>query len=126
MESENKKDITLDIQQIMKEWENKEKMYIELPKDKLVDRLILCEMELASEKAEPVNMMELWYFVSDETGVKYLSDKRPEECGTPDSGAKVYLTDGEVNIRVPRSLERLFPGLEYGDAPLRVRMSVSF
>lgn len=136
MESENKKDITLDIQQIMKEWENKEKMYNELPKDKLVDRLILCEMELSARYEEgTAHMMELWYFVGDETGAKYLSDKKPEiyfiakyeDFG--DDGDTMYvpqqilMTDGEINIRVPKKMEEMFPEIRYGDDPIKVKVA---
>ena len=124
MESENKKDITLEIQQMMKEWENKEKMYIELPKDKLVDRLILCEMELASEKAEPVNMMELWYYVSDWTGVKYLTNEEPQKYMVFNKAT--YMSDGEVNIRVPKCMESLFPNIKYEDEPVKVKITADY
>ncbi len=106
------------VEEMMLESRRREAVYSKMRKEDLVNTLVLRDLFESSA--------ELWCYVADETGLKYLSDKRPEECETPDGGAKVYLTDGEVNIRVPRSLERLFPGLEYGDAPLRVRMSVSF
>lgn len=140
---ENKgKDVTADIAQMMSEWKLKEEAYNEMPKDKLVDRLILCEMELAAEKAESVNRMELWYFVSDETGAKYLSDKKPEmwltarenfgdEANVTPEGFSyimetlqpVLVTDGEINIRVPKKMETMFPEIKYGDEPIKVRIS---
>lgn len=136
------KDVTADIAQMMSEWKLKEEAYNEMPKDKLVDRLILCEMELAAEKAESVNRMELWYFVSDETGAKYLSDKKPEmwltakenfgdEANVTPEGFSyimetlqpVLVTDGEINIRVPKKMETMFPEIKYGDEPIKVRIS---
>lgn len=115
---------------------DKEKIYRELPKDKLVDRLIMCEMELAARDEEgTAHMMELWYFVGDETGTKYLSDKKPEIYFTAkyeDFGndgdimyvpQQILMTDGEINIRVPKKMESMFPYIKYGDDPIKVKVA---
>ena len=132
-----------EILESMSELRIKEKIYKEMPKDKLVDRLILCEMELAAEKEESANRMELWYFVSDETGAKYLSDEKPKAYFTTSGQPKntlpltfkvkdgvimdmpktILLTDGEINIRVPKKMESMFPEIKYGDDPIKVILS---
>lgn len=125
-----------DIMQMVNDFKAKEDIYNELPKDKLVDRLIMCEMELAARDEEATaQTMELWYFVSDETGTKYLSNVKPkrfiafgsgekDEDGFPKISGKVALmTDGEVNIRVPLCMEKMFPEIKYGDDPVKVKVA---
>lgn len=135
MEKDAKKDFG-NILEAISEMNLKEDFYNKMPKDKLVDRLILCEMELdAKNKEADEHSMELWYFVSDDTGAKYLTDEKPkvylsfdpaEESGSeiiPIRGSKVWMTDGEVNIRVPVCMEKMFPEIKYGDEPIRVKVS---
>ena len=135
MEKNNER-ASADIMKMVNEFKAKEKIYNELPKDKLVDRLIMCEMELSARDEEgTAHMMELWYFVGDETGAKYLSDKKPEiyfiakyeDFG--DDGDTMYvpqqilMTDGEINIRVPKKMEAMFPEIRYGDDPIKVKVA---
>jgi len=135
MEKDAKKDFG-NILEAISEMNLKEDFYNKMPKDKLVDRLILCEMELdAKNKEADEHSIELWYFVSDETGAKYLTDEKPkvylsfdpaEESSSeviPIKGSKVWMTDGEVNIRVPVCMEKMFPEIKYGDEPIRVKVS---
>ena len=129
----------VDIMKMVNEFKLKMDAYSELPKDKLIDRLIMCEMELtAREERAEEHIMELWYFVSDETGVKYLSDKEPKVYFTAkyedfgDDGDTMYvpqqvmMTDGEINIRVPKKMESMFPEIQKNEPPIKVRLSVSF
>ena len=138
MEKDNKRD-PVDIMEMVNEFKLKVDAYSELPKDKLIDRLIMCEMELtAREERAEEHIMELWYFVSDETGVKYLSDKEPKVYFTSkyedfgDDGDTMYvpqqvmMTDGEINIRVPKKMESMFPEIQKDEPPAKVRLSVSF
>ena len=138
MEKDNKRD-PVDIMEMVNEFKLKVDAYSELPKDKLIDRLIMCEMELtAREERAEEHIMELWYFVSDETGVKYLSDKEPKVYFTSkyedfgDDGDTMYvpqqvmMTDGEINIRVPKKMESMFPEIQKNEPPIKVRLSVSF
>ena len=97
----------------------------------------MCEMELAAREEEAAtHSMELWYFVSDETGVKYLSDEKPKAYFTTSNQAEytkvgvirdipktILLTDGEINIRVPKKMESMFPEIKYGDDPIKVTLS---
>lgn len=114
----------------------KEDLYDKIPKDKLIDRLIWCEMELdARNKEADEHSMELWYFVSDETGAKYLTDEKPKDSvmfspGEMDEsgivhtgGSRVWFTDGEINIRVPVCMEKMFPEIKYGDEPIKVKVA---
>ena len=115
-----------DLMNMINEFYSKEKAYAELPKDKLIDRLIMCEMELEGTKeAETVNFMELWYFVGDKSGVKYLSDEKPVSILVEnDNGQEVIrFTNGEVNIRVPKKMEAMFPEIKYGSEPMKVKVS---
>ena len=135
MEKNDKRDVA-DIMSMVNEFKLKMDAYSELPKDKLVDRLIMCEMELtAKEKETTGHMMELWYFVGDETGTKYLSDRQPKIYFTTkydnfgDDGDIMYvpqqvmMTDGEINIRVPKKMEAMFPEIKYGDNPIKVKVA---
>jgi hypothetical protein len=127
MEKDNKKDFGK-ILEAMSEINLKEDLYDKMPKDKLINRLIMCEMELgARSKEAEEHSMELWYFVSDETGVKYLTNEKPKEYLTFDSGKEkwltIWLTDGEVNIKVPNCMEKMFPEIKYGDKPIKVKVS---
>ena len=116
----------------------KEDLYDKMPKDKLITRLIMTEMELEGRDKEATeHSIELWYFVSDETGAKYLSDEKPACFMTNvDESVKVtetemhmtlpkevWLTDGEINIRVPKKMESMFPEIKYGDDPIKVILS---
>lgn len=138
MEKDVKKDFGNILEAISK-MNLKEDLYNKMPKDKLVDRLILCEMELdAKNKEADEHSMELWYFVSDETGAKYLSDEKPKLYFMADVDVplevrqtemltvmpkEVWLTDGEINIRVPKKMEAMFPEIKYGDEPIKVKVS---
>ena len=135
MEKNNER-ASADIMKMVNEFKAKEKIYNELPKDKLVDRLIMCEMELSARDEEgTAHMMELWYFVGDETGAKYLSDKKPEiyfiakyedfgdDGDTMYAPQQVMMTDGEINIRVPKKMEAMFPEIRYGDDPIKVKVA---
>ena len=132
------KDVNVGIVQMMDEWKLKEQAYKEFPKDKLIDRLILCEIELgAKTKEADEHSMELWYFVGDETGAKYLSDEAPKMYFFTEKGVsqpnkdgkytfkpnKIWLTDGEINIRVPKKMEPMFPTIKYGDSPIKVKLA---
>lgn len=131
-----KENAATELKRVFDEFKVKESVYNEMPKDKLVGRLIMCEMELdAIKKEETEHSMELWYFVSDETGAKYLTDEKPkvylsfdpaEESNgevVPIMGSKVWFTDGEINVRVPVCMEKMFPKIKYGDEPIKVKVS---
>ena len=98
----------------------------------LAHRLALTEM-LYEEYTDPDKTMKLWYFVGDETEAKYLSNKKPEmhfdgESKVSEHGVVtdlpniVWLTDGEINIRVPKCMEKMFPEIKYGDGPIEVKL----
>ena len=135
MNSEGKP-VNEDVAKLVTEWKLREDAYNEMPKDKLITRLIMTEMELEGRDEEATeHSIELWYFVSDETGAKYLSDEKPkahlsfgpaeESSGeiVPIKGSKVWFTDGEINIRVPVCMEKMFPEIKYGDDPIKVILS---
>lgn len=141
----NGKDLAAELRRVTVEWELKEQAYKDLPKDKLIDRLIMCEMEIDELYKESLRKNEgeaLWYYVGDKTGAKYISDQKPEHYYYCDSvklySAKqdykieqsdieeMYVSNGEVNIRIPNGMEKMFPALKYGDAPIKIRMDISF
>jgi hypothetical protein len=138
MDNNDKKDFGSIIEAIS-EINLKEDLYDKMPKDKLIDRLIMCEMELEARDNEAAeHSIELWYFVSDDTGAKFLTDEEPKPYfidvneKLPDTlgketfaviTKKVLLTDGEINIRVPKKMESMFPEIKCGDEPIKVKLS---
>ena len=155
MNSEGKS-VNEDVAKLVTEWKIREDAYNEMPKDKLITRLIMTEMELEGRDEETdKHSIELWYFVGDKTGTKYLSDEEPIRCYTchasnaetvvdalkalkrvdiDDSVVTtetemrfvmpelVFMTDGEINIRVPKKMESMFPEIKYGDDPIKVKV----
>ena len=138
MNSEGKP-VNEDVTKFVTEWKLREDAYNEIPKDKLIDRLIMCEMELEARDNEATERsIELWYFVGDDTGAKFLTDEEPKPYfidvneKLPDTlgketfaviPKKVLLTDGEINIRVPKKMESMFPEIKYGGEPIKVKLS---
>ena len=135
MNNDEPKKEMLSLVRDFRRWEKKAEMYKDIPIQNLIDKLILTEMEL-----EGINndAMELWYFVGDETGSKYLSDEKPKVYFTVElddsflnrenqldtvKPKKVLMTEGEINIRVPRKMETMFPEIKYGDEPILVKVS---
>lgn len=109
--------------EIVRDLEMKEKMYNEMSKETLVNLLVM--KDLLDESFEPEgNKMNLWYYVSDWTGVKYLSNEQPKKYIR--YGMTLYISDGEVNIRVPNCMEPLFPEIKYTDEPVKVSIATSY
>ena len=105
-----------------------EEQYQEETRESLINLLVFKEMaqEMLDTKE---NHIVLWCYVADKTGLKYLTDEMPKKYFTFNefNGADaVYITEGEINIRVPKSMESIFPSIRYGDAPVMVQLSVSF
>ena len=117
----------------------REKFYNEQSKEALVNMLLMKDMLDDAFDAEN-HEMQLWYYVGDDTGAKYLSNKMPKvyfilddpliTVNTDDvpiaKPKQVWITDGEVNIRVPKCMESMFPTLKYGDNPVKINMSIVF
>lgn len=120
------------LKEIFKRSDELEKMYNEMSKESLVNMLIFKQMmDEAFDVDEENHSTELWYYVADKTGVKYLSNERPTEYvsiggGARKEGDRFWVSDGEVSMRVPDALAGLFPKLEFGDGPVKVKLSVSF
>ena len=109
--------------EMMSDLQEKEKIYNEMSKESLVNLLVL--RDLLDNSFEPDDgRMNLWYFVSDWTGAKYLTEKEPRKYIR--YGKAVYMTDGEVNIRVPVVMEQVFPQIKYGDDPVKVCINLAF
>lgn len=110
--------------EVMSDLKMKEKMYNGMSKKDLVNLLVA--KDLLEESFEVLKQdVTLWYFVSDSTGTKYIASEKPKKYTTFLDG-DVYLTDGEINIRVPKCMESMFPFIEYGDEPKKVSLSVSY
>ena len=108
--------------EIVQDLSAKEKAYNEMTKESLVSMLVMRDM--LDESFEPEGKsMKLWYFVSDWTESKYLTNELPKKYIT--HGKAVYMTDGDVNIKVPATMEPLFPEIKYGDEPVKVRISLT-
>ena len=108
--------------EILKNASEKEKLYREMDKETLVNLLVL--NDTFDQAFEPDGKeMKLWYYVSDWTGAKYLTNEMPRKnyC----CGKLVYTTDGEVDIRVPVCMEALFPEIKYEDEPITVKISTA-
>ena len=123
--NEKGKDVTADFVEMMKEIEQVEKSYKEMSKEELVELLVT--KHIGEMCFEPKNHeLDLWYFSDQETGSKYLTNEFPYICFSDSSKYPVRLTKGEVNIRVPKIMESMFPELgEYG-TPTKIHLSVSF
>lgn len=115
-----------DVETIKKDFNVAEKMYNSMSKESLV-KLLLLRDTLDLQLTSNGNSTELWYYVADETGCKYITDKMPEQVFIEDKSAfaGLYITSGEVNIRIPRYLEHLFPEIEYGDGPVKINLTIS-
>jgi hypothetical protein len=109
--------------EIAKDLEMKEKMYNEMPKDTLVNILVM--KDLLDETFEPEgNDMNLWCYVSDWVGTKYLTNEQPREYVL--FNKPIYMSDGEVNIRIPKCMEGMFPDIKYGDSPVKVSLTTAY
>ena len=115
------------LEEEMTNYKMSEKMYNEMSKEDLVKLLLFRDMfDLHLEPSD--ESVTLWCFVSDETGGKYLTDEKPQLLFIGDKSATngLYLTEGEVNIRIPKCLESLFPDLKYGEDPVKVNLTISY
>lgn len=109
--------------EMMERLNEKEKMYSEMDSKTLAKMLTLNEMfEEAFDPEE--KKMNLWYYVSDWTDAKYLTNEKPTRYIV--FNRAVYMSDGEVNIRVPKCMEPLFPQIKYEDEPVIVSITTSF
>ena len=120
------------LKEIFKRSDELEKMYNEMPKESLVNMMVFKQMmDEAFDVDEENHSVTLWFYIADKTGSKYLSDRKPTEYvsiggGARKEGDRFWLSGGEVSIRVPYALSDLFPKIEFGDEPVRVKLSVSF
>ena len=122
------------LKEIFKRSDELEKMYNEMTKENLVNMLVFKQMmDEAFDVDEENHSTELWFYVADKTGAKYLSNEPPKKyisVGGGDFGwldaDHFLMSSGEVSIRVPDALVGLFPDLKYGDDPVKVKLSVSF
>lgn len=105
------------MKQLQKEYEN-------VSKEQLIDLLVLRAMSEETFEAEG-HKINLWCYVSDKTGLKYLTNELPKKY-YPISEDSVYLSEGDINIRVPNSMNSMLPDIKYGDDPVKVQLSVSF
>ncbi len=114
------------ITETLSEASDYEKMLKKLTKEQLIDILVI---KLLADNApfEPTGKtMSLWYFKDPETGAKYLSNERPKKYINASSGQPFLLSEGEVNIRIPKIMESMFPELKCADVPLKIDLAVSF
>lgn len=117
---------------LAQEKEKRYAMYYDV--ETLAHRLALTEM-LYEEYTDPDKTMKLWYYVSDKDECKYLTNEKPKYYFVPGDNPKVsehgivsdlpdriLLSDGEINIRVPKCMEKMFPEIKYGDGPIEVKL----
>ena len=107
------------LMEMFDEIELRKNKYENLSKDSLLDRLVMTEM-LLSELKNPDKNIELWYYVSSNDECKYLTDEKPKVYFS--ASQETLYSDGEINIRVPKCMERMFPDIKYGDEPIRVTL----
>ena len=118
-----------------------EERYSKMTKEELISYLVFKEM--MAEAVDPEkHKVSLWCFVGDDTNAMYLTEREPKEVMVYSPGElklyedgvvpstvhfdKLYFTEGEVNIRVPKVLEELFPVMTFGDTPQRIQLTISF
>ena len=102
-----------------------EKAYNEMSKEDLVNMMVFKDMMNEAFDAESTGM-NLWCYVSDQTGLRYLTDEMPRKYFTIDDEDGIFITEGQVNIRVPKAMESMFPELNYGDEPVKISLSVTY
>ena len=105
-----------------------EKLYNDMSKESLVKLLILRDM-LDLHLVPENNTVTLWCYVADKTGCKYITNEMPKQFFVADhteDNEGLYLTDGEVNIRVPKCMDSMFPDLKYGDEPMKIDLTITF
>lgn len=114
-------------ERMLARWRNLEATYRDMPKDDLVNLLVFKDaMAEETSFCPDSGSAWLWLYVADETGLKYLSNERPKLHFSKDSPAPIYLTEGDVEIRVPKALEGIFPDMKPGDLPVRVKLNVGY
>lgn len=112
--------------EVFKHSEELEKMYKEMDKETLINIMLFKDMMNEAFETENGDV-RLWCFVSDQGGDKYLSNEHPKSYFVDGRfGPGLLLSDGEVNIRIPKSMEPMFPDIKYGDEPVMVTLSISF
>ena len=120
------------LKEIFKRSDELEKMYNEMSKESIVNMLVFRQMmDEAFDVDEENHSIELWYYVADKTGTRYLSNNEPTEYvsiggGARKEGDRFWVSDGDVQIRIPEQLAGLFPDKHYGDDPVKIKLSVSF
>ena len=103
-----------------------EKQYDEMSREDLIGLLVLRQMADEAMFEGEGHKIKLWCYVADETGLKYLTNAMPTKYFTDSEPLGVFITDGDINIRVPAPMFGMFPDLKYGDEPMKVSLSVSF
>ena len=113
---------------ILAESKKREDMYNEMSKEKLVDLLVFRDIfETGVGIDEEEHTARLWCYVADETNLKYITNEYPikhHPLSTPENF--FYISNGDVNVRVPESIASLLPDIKYGDEPVKINLSFSF
>ena len=98
----------------------------EMSKEELINLLVIKFLNEYAPTEPDEKGIDLWYYIDPESGSKYITNECPEGYMTSSSEYPVFLTDGEINIRVPNMMEGIFPELNTESTPVKVHLTVSF
>lgn len=111
---------------IFKEASEIEEQLEKMDKKDLINLLVIKHLDDTGPLVPYENKIELWYYMDPETGAKYLSNELPKTYSSSSSKYPIILSDGEVNLRVPKIMEKMFPTPNAEGNPMKVCLSVSW
>lgn len=103
-----------------------EKRLNEMSREELISLLITRFLGEFAPFEPDKKEIDLWYYMDAETGTKYISNEFPKAFLTSSSKYPVFLSEGEINIRVPNMMESMFPEIQKDEPPTKVHLTVSF
>jgi hypothetical protein len=110
---------------IFKEASEIEEQLEKMDKKELINLLVIKHLDDTGPLVPYENKIELWYYMDPETGTKYLTNELPKTYSSSSSKYPIILSDGEVNLRVPKIMEKMFPMPNAEGNPVKVCLSVS-
>ena len=110
---------------IFKEASEIEEQLEKMDKKDLINLLVIKHLDDTGPLVPYENKIELWYYMDPETGTKYLTNELPKTYSSSSSKYPIILSDGEVNLRVPKIMEKMFPTPNADGNPMKVYLSVS-
>ena len=111
---------------VFKELAAFEKELQEMNKDELINLLTIRFFEDITPFKPDNGEADLWYYMDPESGAKYITNEFPKSFLVPNSEYPMILTEGEINIRVPKLMEGMLPEAYEDGTPRKIHLTVSF